>query len=194
MQAKTKLSLIKKLFIESDIKVPATPISAPVQIATNNDKKPIIDHVTPTNPVPKPADIALNSQPLKNLPQETPSNKSNMLDKDESEINNFILEWAEAWSAKNINAYLAKYSSNFKTAGGEEYSDWQNLRRNKILSKALISIEISDLKITRKDDSFAQVTFKQKYTSNKLSQLSRKTLLLRKDGPSWFIEQEYSGN
>ncbi len=196
MQAKTKLSLIKKLFIESDIKVPATPISTPVQIATNNDtnKKPIIDHVTPTNPVPKPADIALNSQPLKNLPQETPSNKSNMLNKGESEINNFILDWAEAWSTKNINAYLAKYSSSFKTPNGEGYSDWQDSRRNKILGKASISIEISDLKITTKGDSFAQVTFKQNYITNKLSQLSRKTLLLRKDGPYWFIEQEYSGN
>ena len=194
VQAKTKLSLIKKLFNANDIKPPVTPTSTPAQVAANNDvnKKPVIAQATAANPTLPAAASASNTQPPKNLPQETPAvnNASNI---SESEINTFITEWAEAWSSKNINGYLAKYSPNFKTPNGESFVDWQDSRKNRILGKDIITVEVSEPKISRKGDSFAQVTFKQKYTSNKLSQISSKTLILRKDGAAWFIEQEYSG-
>ena len=195
VQAKTKLSLIKKLFNANDIKPPVTPTSTPVQVAANNDvnKKPVIAQATAANPTLPAAASASNTQPPKNLPQETPAVKNNASNISESEINTFITEWAEAWSSKNINGYLAKYSPNFKTPNGESFVDWQDSRKNRILGKDIITVEVSEPKITRKGDSFAQVTFKQKYTSNKLSQISSKTLILRKDGAAWFIEQEYSG-
>jgi len=192
-QAKTKLSLIKKLFNANDIKVPVTPISPPVQIATNNEanKKALVIQATPTNiPPPSPA---TNPQPQKSVAPESPPTKNNVPNASESEINSFLTEWAEAWSSKNISAYLAKYSTNFKTPNGESFSDWQESRKNRILGKDGISLEVSEPKILRKGDSFAQVNFKQKYTSNKLSQISSKTLILRKDGSIWLIEQEYSG-
>ena len=194
VQAKTKLSLIKKLFNANDIKPPVTPITSQPQVAVNNDvnKKPIIAQATPTPPTPPAASPASNIQPTKNISQEAPT-KNNASNTGDSEINTFITEWAEAWSSKNINGYLAKYSPNFKTPSGESFADWQESRKNRILGKDIITVEVSEPKITRKGDSFAQVTFKQKYTSNKLSQLSSKTLILRKDGAAWFIEQEYSG-
>jgi tetratricopeptide (TPR) repeat protein len=193
VQAKTKLSLIKKLFNANDIKVPAAPISAPVQIATNIDtnKKPAVVQVTPGNIAPPSS--AANSQPQKSITPESPPIKNNAPNLNESEINTFLSEWAEAWSSKNISAYLAKYSPNFKTPNGESFSDWQESRKNRILGKDGISVEVSEPKIIKKGDSFAQVNFKQKYTSNKLSQISSKTLILRKDGSAWLIEQEYSG-
>jgi hypothetical protein len=195
LQAKTKLSLIKKLFNANDIKPPVTPISTPAQVVANNDanKKPVIAQATPANPSPAAPASASNTPPVKNLPQETPAVKNNASNIGESEINTFITEWAEAWSSKNINGYLAKYSPNFKTPNGENFADWQDSRKNRILGKDIITVEVSEPKITKKGDSFAQVTFKQKYTSNKLSQISSKTLILRKDGAAWFIEQEYSG-
>ena len=190
VQAKTKLSLIKKLFNANDIKVPVAPISQPVQIATNEVIK---------KPAPAPTQAAIpsaptsNAQPPKNLPQEIPSTKNNTANNSDSEIESFVTEWAEAWSSKNITSYLAKYSPNFKTPKGESFSDWQESRRNRIIGKDIITIEVSGTNISSKGNSFAQVTFKQKYTSNKLSQISSKTLILRKEGSAWFIEQEYSG-
>ena len=191
LQAKTKLSLIKKLFNVNDIKAPvAAATSQSVQIATNEvNKKPEIAQSTMSTP---PAQNA-NVQPPKNLPQEMPSVKSNIANNSDSEIDSFLAEWAEAWSSKNVNAYLAKYSSNFRTPNGESFSDWQESRRNRILGKDIITVEVSGTNISRKGDSFAQVTFKQKYTSNKLTQISSKTLILRKESSGWFIEQEYSG-
>ena len=191
LQAKTKLSLIKKLFNVNDIKAPvAAATSQSVQIATNDvNKKPEIAQSTMSTP---PAQNA-NVQPPKNLPQEMPSVKSNIANNSDSEIDSFLAEWAEAWSSKNVNAYLAKYSSNFRTPNGESFSDWQESRRNRIVGKDIITVEVSRTNISRKGDSFAQVTFKQKYTSNKLTQISSKTLILRKEGSGWFIEQEYSG-
>jgi tetratricopeptide (TPR) repeat protein len=190
VQAKTKLSLIKKLFNANDIKVPVAPISQPVQIATNEViKKPAL---APTQAA-IPSAPTSNAQPPKNLPQEIPSTKNNTANNSDSEIESFVTEWAEAWSSKNITSYLAKYSPNFKTPKGESFSDWQESRRNRIIGKDIITIEVSGTNISSKGNSFAQVTFKQKYTSNKLSQISSKTLILRKEGSAWFIEQEYSG-
>ncbi|MEY4920536.1 MAG: hypothetical protein RLZZ564_64 [Pseudomonadota bacterium] len=190
VQAKTKLSLIKKLFNANDIKAPVAPISQPVQIATNDViKKPATVQAQAAN---SPAPTS-NAQPSKNLPQEIPSIKNNMANNSDSEIDSFVTEWAEAWSSKNITSYLAKYSSNFKTPTGESFSDWQESRRSRIVGKGIITVEVSGTNISRKGDSFARVTFKQKYTSNKLSQISSKTLILRKEGSGWFIEQEYSG-
>ncbi|CAM8293706.1 MULTISPECIES: L,D-transpeptidase Cds6 family protein [Candidatus Methylopumilus] len=190
VQAKTKLSLIKKLFNANDIKAPVAPISQPVQIATNDViKKPVAAQTQAAIP-PAPTS---NAQPPKNLPQEMPSTKNNTANNSDSEIESFVTEWAEAWSSKNITSYLAKYSPNFKTPKGESFSDWQESRRNRIIGKDIITIEVSGTNISSKGNSFAQVTFKQKYTSNKLSQISSKTLILRKEGSAWFIEQEYSG-
>jgi tetratricopeptide (TPR) repeat protein len=190
VQAKTKLSLIKKLFNANDIKAPVAPSSQPVQIATNDViKKPATTQTQGANP-PAPTS---NAQPPKNLPQEMPSTKNNTANNNDSEIDSFVTDWAEAWSSKNIVSYLAKYSSNFKTPNGESFSDWQESRRNRIVGKDIITIEVSGTNISRKGDSFAQVTFKQKYTSNRLSQISSKTLILRKESAGWFIEQEYSG-
>ncbi len=190
VQAKTKLSLIKKLFNANDIKASVAPISQPVQIANNDAiKKPV---AAPTQAA-IPSAPTSNAQPPKNLPQEIPSTKNNTANNSDSEIESFVTEWAEAWSSKNITSYLAKYSPNFKTPKGESFSDWQESRRNRIIGKDIITIEVSGTNISSKGNSFAQVTFKQKYTSNKLSQISSKTLILRKEGSAWFIEQEYSG-
>ena len=193
VQAKTKLSLIKKLFNANDIKAPVNPVSTPVQVAANNDvaKKPVITQTAPPNSTQMSAVAATPA--LKNPPQEVAPVKNNTSNNNEAEIITFITEWAEAWSSKNINGYLSKYSPNFKTPNGESFADWQDSRKNRILGKDIITVEVSEPKISRKGDSFAQVTFKQKYTSNKLSQISSKTLILRKDGAAWLIEQEYSG-
>jgi tetratricopeptide (TPR) repeat protein len=190
VQAKTKLSLIKKLFNANDIKAPVTPITQPTQLAANDaNKKPATAQATIVTPPPPTSNVQLP----KNLSQEMPSIKNNIANNSDSEIDSFVSEWAEAWSSKNINAYLAKYSPNFKTPNGESFSDWQESRRNRIVGKDIITVEVSGTNISRKGDSSAQVTFKQKYTSNKLSQTSSKTLILRKESSGWLIEQEYSG-
>jgi ketosteroid isomerase-like protein len=190
VQAKTKLSLIKKLFNANDIKAPVTPITQPTQLAANDaNKKPATAQATIVTPPPPTSNVQLP----KNLPQEMPSIKNNIANNSDSEIDSFVSEWAEAWSSKNINAYLAKYSPNFKTPNGESFSDWQESRKNRIVGKDIITVEVSGTNISRKGDSSAQVTFKQKYTSNKLSQTSSKTLILRKESSGWLIEQEYSG-
>jgi tetratricopeptide (TPR) repeat protein len=196
MQAKTKLSLIRKLFTANDIKPPVTSISTPAQVVANNDvnKKPTIAQVTTANPLPLNASSSSNIQPPKNSTQEIPVVENNASNIAESEINTFIAEWAEAWSSKNIEVYLAKYSPKFKTPHGESLSDWQNSRKAKILGKDSISLQVLETKITKKGSSFAQVNFIQKYTSNKLSQISNKIIILRKDGASWLIVQEYTDN
>lgn len=180
IQAKTKLSLIKKLFNANDIKV---SVAAPPAATTQ---------VTPINTPNPSSPVAANTQTQKKSPQEESNVKNNSPNNGESEINIFITEWIAVWSSKNIDNYLTKYSPNFKTPNGESFADWKNSRKIRILGKELIKVEATDLKILKNGENFAQVNFKQKYTSNNLTQVSNKILLIRKENSAWFIEQEYS--
>jgi len=108
-------------------------LELPITVAVN--KKPVIAQATAANLTLPTAASASNTKPPKNLPQETPAVKNNASSISESEINTFITEWAEAWSSKNINGYLAKYSPNFKTPNGESFADWQDSRKNRIVDE-----------------------------------------------------------
>jgi tetratricopeptide (TPR) repeat protein len=60
VQAKTKLSLIKKLFNANDIKAPVTPITQPTQLAANDaNKKPATAQATIVTPPPPTSNVQL---------------------------------------------------------------------------------------------------------------------------------------
>ena len=101
--------------------------------------------------------------------------------------------WAQAWSDKDMNKYLAAYSPNFSPSGKQSRSAWEKDRRDRILGKSRINVSLSDISITVNGDQ-ATAKFRQKYKSNALSVSSRKTLSLTKQGQQWLITRESTGN
>jgi outer membrane lipoprotein carrier protein len=112
--------------------------------------------------------------------------------KDE-ELIDFANAWARAWSAKDVDLYLSKYAEDFKTPNGDALTLWQALRKQKISSQGKILVEIEDIKVTMKNENLARIQFKQKYTSDKLTEESSKLLLVKKTNGKWFIQEEASG-
>ena len=112
--------------------------------------------------------------------------------KDE-ELIDFANAWARAWSAKDVDLYLSKYAEDFKTPNGDALTLWQALRKQKISSQGKILVEIEDIKVTMKNENLAHIQFKQKYTSDKLTEESSKLLLVKKTNGKWFIQEEASG-
>jgi len=112
--------------------------------------------------------------------------------KDE-ELIDFANAWARAWSAKDVDLYLSKYAEDFKTPNGDALALWQALRKQKISSQGKILVEIEDIKVTMKNENLARIQFKQKYTSDKLTEESSKLLLVKKTNGKWFIQEEASG-
>ena len=103
-----------------------------------------------------------------------------------------VLAWAQAWSAKNMGAYLKAYSPSFKPAGNQSLSAWEKERRDRITSKKSISVTLTNLKIRVTGDQ-AVASFRQAYKADTLSVSSQKTLDLKKSGQSWLITRESTG-
>jgi len=98
--------------------------------------------------------------------------------------------WAQAWSSKNVEAYLGYYASDFKTPNGESRADWEKQRRERLGKPGPISVMLHDVKVTLNGKDSAQVSFKQKYSSANLKSANDKTLVLQRKGDHWLIVEE----
>jgi len=138
--------------------------------------------------LPNGVDVVQNGGVPTNLPTTSSSNKNK-----DAELIAFANDWANAWSAKDIDLYLSKYAQDFKTPNGDAFSLWQTSRRQKISSQGKILVEIEDIKLTMKAENSARIQFKQKYTSDKLTEMSNKSLVVKKIDGRWLIQEEILG-
>ena len=138
--------------------------------------------------LPNGVDVVQNGGVPTNLSTTSSSNKNK-----DAELIAFANDWANAWSAKDIDLYLSKYAQDFKTPNGDAFSLWQTSRRQKISSQGKILVEIEDLKLSMKIENSARIQFKQKYTSDKLTEMSNKLLVVKKIDGRWLIQEEISG-
>lgn len=159
--AQTKLALIQDLIQGQPRKSAAKPAVAALKPAA----KPAATEPAPAKPAPAPAAASSNV---------------------EAAINN----WAQAWSRRDVNAYLAAYASDFTTSGITR-ADWEAQRRDRITAPKTIDVQISDLKIDQQGDT-ASATFRQAYRSDRLRSTVTKTLKLTLQDGQWRITSETS--
>ena len=172
-RAQSKLALIRDLF--------------------SSTKKPVMSATRPSTKAVEPVKLADVKPSGKIAESATPAAapaKSSAPEDSNDQINAAVQKWAKAWSAKDIDGYLASYSSSFKTPKGQSRSAWENQRRSRISAPKSISVEISNLKITMDSNTQARVTFKQNYRASHLSQKTGKTLVMINENGQWLIEQE----
>lgn len=166
-RAQGKLSLIKDLFGTGN----KTTIAA---------KDPKV-----TNPI-RPAD------PKKSDVVVTDNSKSAASSSDA--LVSAVNAWAQAWAAQNVDKYLASYSDSFKPAKGLSRKSWEQQRRARITSPAKISVELSNINVISDDGNTAKVKFKQLYRANGSPIRTNKTLVMKKVGGDWLIDQEIASN
>jgi tetratricopeptide (TPR) repeat protein len=179
--AKNKLALVRELVggtapVVVAAAKPPVVAAAPVP-AKEPAKPPVAVAAVEAKPAPeKPAD----------KPAAAPGN---------AEILDTVNAWAKAWSAKNVDAYLAFYGKDFKTPGGEARGEWEKTRRQRISAPKNISVSVEAPKVSMAPDGKASVTFRQGYRSDVLKATSTtKTLVLAKADGRWQIQQERVGN
>jgi len=100
--------------------------------------------------------------------------------------------WAQAWSKKDADAYLAFYAKDFKTPGSEAREQWEKTRRERIAAPKSISVAVEQPKVTMQGTDQASVSFRQSYRSDKLKSSSRKTLVMTRAEGRWLIREENS--
>jgi tetratricopeptide (TPR) repeat protein len=199
-----KLALIRELFAPgakgqrptlpsaTTPTAPAAPVAPPVANkppptlpATNIAKAP------ETKPVPAPvasAPVAVAPPPVAtpSTPAPTPPAATNTGVK---EAEAAVRAWATAWAAKDVKGYLGAYGKEFDPPGSMTRSAWEDERRDRITSKATITVRLANLNVTVNGNK-ATAKFRQDYKAGGLAVSSRKTLDLVKNGERWQIVKE----
>ena len=110
-----------------------------------------------------------------------------------AEILKAVNAWAEAWSKKDADAYLAHYAKDFDPPGKQSRADWEKARRSRIEAPKSISVSVASPKVTMQGSDSATVTFRQTYRSDVFKGTSNKTLVLVKADGRWQIREEKGG-
>ncbi|MEO1766114.1 L,D-transpeptidase Cds6 family protein [Thiobacter aerophilum] len=183
--AQMKLSLIKEIFpINSRVQRPAAKTEATRPLAVPPAKPAA---ATPTPPAA--TDKAPSPVPVEKAPE--PSSKAHP---DATQALKAVQDWARAWSAQNVAEYLAYYGPDFKPPHGQSRSAWEKMRRERLTAPKRIQVTLSDLKPRVLDENRIAVTFRQRYHADHLDSTTTKTLVLRRSGEKWLIEQERVGS
>ncbi len=106
-----------------------------------------------------------------------------------AQIERTLHAWTEAWSARDPDAYLGFYSTQFKVPAGSDFATWSQERKARVTRPEFIKVAIDRIKIKLKGDK-AQVSFTQRYESNIVKDSGKKTLALVREDSAWKIVEE----
>ncbi|MBX3666560.1 MAG: tetratricopeptide repeat protein [Burkholderiales bacterium] len=195
--AQTKLNLIKDLFISA----PRPPKVATAKTETAKPPAPAAKpaaapppQATPAAPAAKPAAAAKEpvKEPVKE-PARQPAKAAAPAGNDSDAVLKAVEAWAAAWSANDVDGYLARYAPGFKTPDDEPRAAWENERRARIAKPRRIEVRIEGAKVSFSDAGRATVTFRQHYHSNTFKATANKTLVMIRSGKQWLIQEENIG-
>lgn len=114
---------------------------------------------------------------------------------DPGDVVEVVLQWAQAWSRKDVDAYLGFYAKEFRTPQGRSRADWEKLRRERLTAPKSIDVDIDVDRVFDRGDGKVSVTFRQDYRSDVFAGTARKTLLLARSADGrWRILEEQVAN
>uniref|UniRef100_UPI0028A70BFD L,D-transpeptidase Cds6 family protein n=1 Tax=Comamonas sp. TaxID=34028 RepID=UPI0028A70BFD len=137
-------------------------------------------HAVAAAPAAKPAAPVAETKPK-------PARDTAKLD-----VERAVNTWATAWEKKDMPGYLAAYSDHFSPAGGGSLSAWKEERRQRIVGKQAIVVNVRNLQVSV-DGEQATAKFRQYYAAGALKTTTRKTLVMRLEKGHWRIMRETTG-
>lgn len=168
---KPKLALIHELFSKRASEPTPAPVPTPAPAAA-----------APPTPV---ASASAAEAPGASLPPAADAAR-------EQAVATAVHAWAQAWAAKDMNAYFAAYASDFAPPARQSRADWEKDRIARITGKTQISVQLSDLRVKLEGDK-ASASFRQDYRGDALHVNSAKTLTLVQQTGGWKIARESVG-
>lgn len=106
-------------------------------------------------------------------------------------IRSTLQGWSRAWENGDVESYFSFYSGHFNAGKGYSgLTGWKKDREAAMATRLPLHISISDLKLTRLDETNARVEFTQNYSSDGEERRDLKLLLMQKENGSWKIIRE----
>ena len=169
-----------------------TPVNAAAPTAVAIAAAPAAQPITPTvpPPTPEPAPTPASAPALAQAPSAA---AAAMLPDTPAPVRAAIVaaveQWRQAWSSKNLAAYLASYEPKF-TLTGLSRAEWQAQRADRIRRAASIRVAVSELRMAMEGDGAVAVSFVQKYESPAFTESGRKLLVFSEYNGKWLIREE----
>ncbi len=195
--AQTKLSLVRNLIAgkPETVAVAAAPVAAQASKPAPTKTAPAVVPSPPVVAATPPAVEVAPSKPAPAEPAITASKpaepKPNTIGMD-SQVLAAVEAWAKAWTDQDMAGYLGAYSQDFETPGKMNRTNWEKMREQRIVGKETIRVVVENPLITITGNE-AVVKFKQSYFSNRLNNVSSKTLTMKQEGGTWKITSERVG-
>jgi tetratricopeptide (TPR) repeat protein len=100
-----------------------------------------------------------------------------------------VRNWAQAWSSKDFDNYLAAYASDYRDKFST-HQQWVGHRQKRILRPGDIKVEVSDLTVKQRGANRATVDFTQAFSSPGYSDRVVKRLDFKRVDSQWKIASE----
>ena len=101
-----------------------------------------------------------------------------------------LVAWSRAWSAADVEGYLAFYATSFVPPHGLGRAAWERERRDRLTEPRSIEVKVSDARASFGDPGVAEVTFTQSYRSDRYEDRVRKRLRFVWEDGRWKIAAE----
>lgn len=108
------------------------------------------------------------------------------------EIEGVLVNWAQAWSRKDVDQYLSFYVADYVPPAGGTHGDWRTIRAARLRKVDDIHITLTEPSVELAS-STATVRVLQRYQSGALDLLTFKTLVMVKTVTGWKIFSETVG-
>lgn len=110
-----------------------------------------------------------------------------------AEVRQTVMQWAEAWSRRDIAAYLSYYAADFNLPEGMRRADWEAQRQSRLRKYRSIEVTLKNIQISHSGSNAASVSFTQDFQADKYRELGvQKELRLKKVQGRWLIANEKS--
>jgi len=191
--AREKLSLVNELIsapLESQPEktlvaaAPAEPKSEPKPVTKSQPEPEIIK--IPAKPEPK--QVAIEEKPVVEQIEKVDLEAEKA--KNRNAVESAAKSWANAWSAQDVDSYIASYGKEFVPPKGLSREAWEKERRVRLRKPRFIKITLSDMKINLHGKDYAEIRFTQAYQSDTYGDKVKKEILMRKVSDKWMITQE----
>lgn len=188
--AREKLSLVNELIsappetstIQKEV---VAAIAAPEPVAVKSVREPeLITIPAKTKPV------TINTQAKDVAAEAEKAGSEEAVAQNRVDVDSSLKNWVNAWSAQDVDTYLASYAQEFVPPKRLSRNEWEQDRRIRLHKPSFIKVTLSDVKINLHGKDYAEIKFTQTYQSNTYSDKVKKELLMRKIADKWLITQE----
>jgi len=111
----------------------------------------------------------------------------------EVRIRQSVMQWADAWSRRDVAGYLSFYADDFQLPEGMQRADWQAQRQSRLKKYPSIEVTLNNMEISYPGENTASVRFTQNFRTDTIREIGTpKELRLKNIHDRWLIVSEKS--